>query len=219
MNVLERLEFEREEGFQGLPVAGVDTVEAVLNGSHELLGSGVVFAIEAILLDKLPQPLNEVEVGRITRQEQQLDVPRLGVVDDPPAMLVRGVVEHQRDGTQGTVQGPEFVQQLANRLGVDERPVGQADQLACHGVEGTEYIEPLAPGGGLEKHAGETPHQAQEGAKDKVSRVEEVDITEAGSGLVQQRFHGLFLNSSCRAGSALPGIGASRRCFIPSDRR
>ena len=88
---MERLEFEREEGFQGWLVAGVDPVEAVLNGSHELLRSGVVFAVEAILLDKLPPPLNEVEVRRITRQEQPLDVPCLGVIDDPPAMLVRGV--------------------------------------------------------------------------------------------------------------------------------
>ena len=200
---MERLEFEREEGFQGWLVAVVDPAEAVLNGGHELLGSGVVFAVEANLIDKLPQPLNEVEVGRVTRQEQQLDVPCLGVVDDPPAMLVRGVVEHQRDGTHRAVQGPEFVQQLADRLSVDERPVGQADQLARHGVEGAEYIEPLASGGGLEKHAGETPYQAQEGAKDKVSRVEEVDLTEAGSGLVQQRFQGFFLNSSCFSLSAL----------------
>lgn len=88
----------------------VDTGETGLNGGDKLLGRGIVFSVETIFLDKLPQPLNEVEVGGITRQKQQVDLPHHGVLDDLPAMLVTGVVEHQRDGTPGAVQGSEFVQ-------------------------------------------------------------------------------------------------------------
>ena len=196
-------------------MAGVDGFEAVKDGGLELLVGGVVAAVEAILFDELPQPLDQVEVGRVARQEQQVDAPCDGVDHHELAVLVARVVQHDGDGIV-RVQGPQFVEQVADGLGGDVSLVDDVNQLTSDGIERSQHVEALTAGGGLDEGAAEAPDHGQERAIDKVRRVHEVDLALAGLGLIQHGIQAVFLKVAWTTGSALPGMGVRRRGAMPN---
>lgn len=51
----------------------MDTGKKGSDGFLELLKRGVVFRVEHFVLGELPEPLDEVQIGGIRRQEEQLD--------------------------------------------------------------------------------------------------------------------------------------------------
>jgi hypothetical protein len=77
-------------------VDGVDLGKASGDGLFEDDEIVVVDRIEALFFDKLPKPLDEVEIGGISRQEQKLDAKGEGKIPDQPAFLITGVVKNER---------------------------------------------------------------------------------------------------------------------------
>jgi hypothetical protein len=86
------LEVEGHEGVELGFVGRVELRQAVLNPRTEVGERGKVATVEAFLLDELPDSLDEVQIGRVGRQEQQLD---------SPLFRVGGSTSVNRDGREG----------------------------------------------------------------------------------------------------------------------
>ena len=76
----------------------VDVFEEGFNGLVKLFWLIVIFCIQELLFSKLPQPLNDVEVGGVRRQEQQVNAQLLCCFYDGRTMLIAGVVQNDFDG-------------------------------------------------------------------------------------------------------------------------
>lgn len=124
--------------------------QALLNGRLERGEVGVVLGIQTLFLDELPQPFNQVQIRGIRRQVEQLDVEARRHRRHHRTFLVARVVQHQSNGhTQvqrrqliqeraealgvdvgvignrdefmgDGVQGPQDVEALPPRWGLDE---------------------------------------------------------------------------------------------------
>ena len=55
-------------------MGGMGLAQTVKNGCFECGEIAVVFGIQTLFLDKLPEPLNQIEVGRVGRQKTEFDV-------------------------------------------------------------------------------------------------------------------------------------------------
>lgn len=62
----------------------------------------VVGAIQHLLFDETPQPLDQVQVGRAGGRIKEFDPKRCGLVGDRLAFMVPRVVQHRIDRTSGT---------------------------------------------------------------------------------------------------------------------
>src|SRR5512135_3622338 len=92
------LEVERQQGSDRGLVLTLNPFQAFHNRRLEPEEVLVVPARQALLLDELPQPLDQVQVRRVRRQEQQLDPKLLGQLLHHGAALIAGVVQDQRQG-------------------------------------------------------------------------------------------------------------------------
>ena len=88
------------------------------NGLFEVVKVSVIRRIQTGLLDKLPQPLNQIQVGRVRWQVQEFKLERGGHGRDQLTFLVAGVIQDQGNGhPQG--QGSQVAKQLTHRVGGD----------------------------------------------------------------------------------------------------
>src|SRR6201991_4203504 len=92
------METEGEEGIESGLVDGVGLSKASGDGLFEDGEVVVVDRIEALFFDELPKPLDEVEIGGISRQEKKLDAKGEGKIPDQPTFLITGVVKNEGDG-------------------------------------------------------------------------------------------------------------------------
>ena len=60
----------------------------------EFLGAIKIMRSQNIFFDVPPDPLNQIQVGRIGRQEHEVYAERLGQFLDIVAVLVAGIVQH-----------------------------------------------------------------------------------------------------------------------------
>ena len=86
------------------------------NGGFEGSEVGVVPGVQALFLDELPQPLNQVEIRRVGRQETQFDVQAGRGCPHQGTVLIAGIVQENADGLL-LVQRRQPAQEFADRLG------------------------------------------------------------------------------------------------------
>lgn len=51
--------------------------------------------MKRLLFDELPKALNQVQIGGIGRQKEQLNLEGKGQVDDKPTMLIACIIQHE----------------------------------------------------------------------------------------------------------------------------
>lgn len=151
-----------EEGVHSSLVLRGQVIEALLDGGRELLVLGVVGRTQALRLDELPDPLDQVQIGRVRRQVQQFDPQLLGQIVYQRALLVACIVQHQGDRQPRQRCRRHGTQQQTDRLGIDVAVVADLDQLVADTVQRRQYIVAFPPGGGAEEQACHTPDHAQE---------------------------------------------------------
>src|ERR1700739_1058906 len=103
---------EGEEGIRRVLVAGVCLSRGSADGLFEDGEVVVVDRIEALFFDELPKPLDEVEIGGISRQEKKLDAKGGGKIPDQTTFLITGVVKNEGDG-HGEAQSGNTVKEFA----------------------------------------------------------------------------------------------------------
>ena len=79
----------------------------------------------------------------------------------------------------------DLPQQLAHRLGVDDRRVGHADQFVGHRVPRPQHVEPLTTRSGADEDSRERPQATQEGPEHEMGRIDEEHMALPRSGGVQ----------------------------------
>jgi hypothetical protein len=71
---LEGLEFEGQERIEFLFIGGMGLRQTGEDGLLEGGKTVVIFGIQALLFDKLPEPFNKVQVGGIRGQKEKFQV-------------------------------------------------------------------------------------------------------------------------------------------------
>jgi len=179
------LEVVGHERLEFLAVFAGDVFEAAVDRVAEIGKCVVVASVKDVSFDELPEPFDQVEVGRIRRQELQLDVERRRQVDDQRAVLIAGVVQHQGDWSL-QAKGRDFAQQFAHRVRRHGAGGGDADELIRHRVPGSQDAVALAARGSANEQAMQTPQAAQERALNEVGRIDEKHMAVSGACLHQQ---------------------------------
>lgn len=141
-------------------MSGVQLVEASVNRGLEVGVIRMVTRVQGLFLDELPKPLDQIEVGGVRGQKQQLDVQLLRHVSDKLAPLIRGVIEYQRDRCSHA-QGGDLVQQLTDRVTIDVSLIADADQFLRERVHGSQNIVSLAARSAANEQPCRTPDPAQ----------------------------------------------------------
>lgn len=59
-------------------MGGMGLREARGDGVFEVCESRIIYGVQALFFDKLPQPFDKIQVGRISGKIQQFDVQKLG---------------------------------------------------------------------------------------------------------------------------------------------
>ncbi len=141
-----------------------------------LKGSAVriVLRVETLLFDKLPQPLNQIEIGGISGQVQHFDAQRRGEGLHQGTALIAGVIQDDRD-RQPRIRPCQQPQQLAHGRRGNISEIGDRKQFMRGSVQGGQDIEALAAGGGFDKQPLHTPENPWKGGKHKVRRIHEKD--------------------------------------------
>lgn len=137
------------------------------DGFLEIPEFGIAFRVQALLLDKLPEPLNQIEMWRVRRQKQQLYPQHRGGVLDQATALIARIVQHQGDRVPGR-HGGNLPQQLTDALTVDVGLVDHGEHLVGDGIERPQHVEPLAATGGGQEQPHPAPDRGQKRPVDKV---------------------------------------------------
>jgi len=150
-----------------------------------------MFTVQHLLLDELPQSLNQVQIGRIGGQELQIDLQAPGQVHYYSTMLIAGIVQHQGYRPFQT-EGRDLLKQQTH--GVSGHRAGRcdADQFPRHCIPGAQYAVALPPRTAANEQANQTPDAAQEGSFDEMGCVHKEYMALTGPRFVQQRFQGAF---------------------------
>ena len=156
LRLVEGLEAKRQERVQLLFVLCVGQADAVADRLAERAKVGVVFRVQGFLLDELPESLDEVQIGRVGRQVDQLDLQRFGHFSHHGALLISGVVQNQTDRHANICLG-DLPEQLTHTGCVDVRIIGHGYQFMRDGVQSTKHIEALPTGRRFNEATHETP--------------------------------------------------------------
>ena len=92
--LVKKLKVARDQGFHGGPIFRADLPQAVFDARLEGIESFVVFAVQRLALDELPETFNQIQIRRIGRQEEKFDAQQCGQIQDEPTVLIAGIVEH-----------------------------------------------------------------------------------------------------------------------------
>ena len=190
-DILERLELERHQSLQFLGMDRRKADEGLLDGGLKIGECRVVSAVHGTPFDELPQPFDQVQVRRVRRQIQQGDSQLRRQRLNHGIALIAGIVQHQRD-RPGEPRRGDLPEELAHRLGVDDRGVGHADQFVGHRVPRPQHVEPLTTRSGAHKDSGERPQATQEGPEHEMGRIDEEHMALSRLSRVQDRLQ-LFI--------------------------
>lgn len=173
---------------------------------------GVAARVQTASLDELPESFDQIEIRRVTRQEQEVDAQRPGQRGHQMAMLVAGIIQHQRRGTMH--RGGNLPQQVAHRFGVDGSAGRYRDELMGDGVEGAQHTEslPAAAGGHVQPH--QAPQVAEKASINEMRGIDEEDRPRAPFGLPEPGFQPLIQK---RLLGVRVGLGGQRAGFAPAQ--
>jgi hypothetical protein len=129
-----------------------------------------------LLFHKLPQPLNEVQVGRVSRSVPPRDAERVSDGLHQRTTLGARIVQDQGDGHLST-QGPQLPQSLADTLSIDVREVGDGYPLMRDGMECPEHLETLPPAGRFDPTLGAAPEIPKKRPEDTRRHIHKKDGT------------------------------------------
>jgi hypothetical protein len=101
--------------------------EAVGDGLLEQVNVFIVGAVETFFAHEAPEPLNQIEIGRIGRQKEQLDAQLAGSLHYQSTALIAGIV-HQQGHRRGETEGGDLLEQVAHTAGVDGALIGHASR-------------------------------------------------------------------------------------------
>lgn len=121
----------------------VGQADAVADRLAERAKVGVVFRVQDLLLDELPESLDEVQIGRVGGQVHQLDLQRFGQFSHDGALLISRVVEDQTD-RHASIRLGDLPQQFTHTGCVDVRIIGHGYQFVRDRVQGAQDIEALS---------------------------------------------------------------------------
>ena len=198
-----------EQGGHLISELGAESFEHVVDGLLEPSEVGEVFVRQGLLPDELPDPFDQVQVGRVGWQTDQADVVDLGHGPDKRGVLVAGVVQHDVDRFVRMGES-DFVQQPGHGFVVDRFGGGFPDQPVTDGVDSPEHAVALSSGGGGDHESDEAPEVAEERSADEVGGIDEIDLAPTRDGLVQQGFQStipkLVLGLQVDVGGNAPGL-------------
>ena len=139
----------------------------------------MIFPVHALPFGEPPEPFDQIQIGRIGREEHQTSVQldRQCWYDLVP--LITRVVEDNGD-RPGETRGGHLAEQFAHGVGVHHGRIGNGDQSSRDGVPSAQNIEALAAGRGSNEHPGDRPQTTQKSAEDEMSSIDEEDVTIAG---------------------------------------
>ena len=124
-------------------------MQAVDHGVAEALKLGVVAGIKALLFDKFPETLNEVEIGPIRGPEEEFHLKLGGKLPDQLRGLITGVIQDQRH-RHLEIETGNLAEEIADTLAVDVSVMDDGNQFMTDRVKCSEHLEPLSAGrGGL----------------------------------------------------------------------
>lgn len=136
--------------------------------------------IEDFLLDEFPQPFDQVEIGGIRGQEEQLNVKLLSSLQHEAAPLVAGIIQNDNN-LAVIVANCRLLEQSTNGRGVHIGCLSDHDQFFAHSVDCPQHTETLAS-----TPAFDIPHS-------KGVKVTEERKHDEMSGIHEQQFYFAFL--------------------------
>ena len=148
--------------------------QTVLESVLEQLKVLVIFGIQALLFDKLPYALNQIEVGRVGRQKEEFYPQMSSPLDHQPTVLIASSIHHHGHRPWQPKQG-QFLQQVAHTARGDVAVVGHGHQLMRDGIQGTQDVEALPSAGRTHQDACETPEIAKIASQHKMGTIHEKD--------------------------------------------
>lgn len=178
---------------------GWNVLQASVDGLTESGEVIVVFAVEDVAFDEFPQAFDQVQVGRIRRQELQPDVQRCSEVHHQSTALIASVVQHQRHGTLQSQCG-NFVKQVAHRIRRYSPAGGDAYQLIRHRIPCPQNTVTFATGSTANEHSLRTPQATEKSALNKMSGIHKENVTLTAASQLQQRLQRIadeFFLSGC----------------------
>ena len=123
----------------------------------------VIRGVEALLFDELPQPLNEVKIRGIGREETQLNLSAGGERHDLGTALVAGVIQDYGH-RNAEVECSQLPQEGANFGRGHIRVVGDRHEFMSDRVECPQDIEALPPCRCPQKNPRHRPQEPKEGS-------------------------------------------------------
>jgi hypothetical protein len=150
-------------------------VDGFLNGRLKVGKRRLILAVKRSPLDELPQPFDQIQVGRVRWQKQKRDsqFARQRLHERVP--LVTGVIQHHCDRADQVLRS-DLPQQLAHRVGIHHGCVGHIDQFSRHGVPSPQFVKSLSSRRSPHPKPHERPHAAQKGSKNEMSRIHKKDV-------------------------------------------
>ena len=99
----------------------------------------IVILRAQLTLDKLPKPLDQVQIGTVGRDVIEVDIQTPGQFLDGPAFLITGIVQHKMDLFAG-VYCPEFWEHFTNLCGSNVTVVGDCMYFFGQEIDGAQDI-------------------------------------------------------------------------------
>jgi hypothetical protein len=146
----------------------------------------IVGAGEAFFSDEFPQALDQIEIGGVSRQKQELNAKSSRLLHHEPTALRARIIHHHGDRSAQT-QGSELVEPFAHAAGIDVAVIGHGNQLMGDGMQCCQDIEALPSARGTHQHASETPQPPQVGSQDEMGRIDKKEGALTGFSLLQPR--------------------------------
>lgn len=128
-------------------------VKAISNGVSKVGEIGVVFRVKNLFLNEFPEPFDEVQVRRIRGEIEQLYIELQSQCGHNAALLITGIVQHERDG-HAKMQFRNAPQQFADAVCPNVGIVRDQYQFMGDRIQRTKDVEPSSPSGCLHKEPG-----------------------------------------------------------------
>ncbi len=131
-------------------------LQAVDNGVAEALELGIIFGIKALFFDKFPKALNQIQIGRIRRQEKQFDLKSCRKLLDDFSSLIARIIQNQCH-RRCKVEVRNLPEKIADTLAVDIGVIDNREQFMSYGIQSSQDIEALSAGGSFQKESHGAP--------------------------------------------------------------
>ena len=192
----------------------VGFVQTRLNRLFEVGEIRIMLGIQALFPNETPKTLNQIEVRRIWRQEQQFDVELICQRLNDLTMLIACIIQDKGD-RNAEVQVCDLLEQLTDTRRSNVTFVRNRDQLMGHCVDRTKHIEALASTRCLKHHTCKAPYKAKICLEDEMCRIYEKDRACTRLRLFEAGLELVFLNVACASVSCFSGILYVFNRFIP----